>query len=115
MHGPWVQPGHRRGPYKTPNIAVSDAVVMLKIHTDTNHLTTTVQGCPALEVCPQAKHVKRPTLTLSSQWIDQEDYDHFKYQYNQYKTRLGDNTDNPSRLLQCLAEDVSKMLFKSVG
>ena len=58
--------------------------------------------------------VKRPALTLSGQLIDLEDYDHFKYQYKQYKARLGNNTDNPSRLLECLA-DVSKMLFSSLG
>ena len=59
--------------------------------------------------------MKRPALTLSGQSIDLEDYDHFKYQYKQYKARLADNTDNPSRLLECLAEDVSKMLFSSLG
>ena len=59
--------------------------------------------------------MKRPALTLSGQSIDLEDYDHFKYQYSQYKARLGDKTDNPSRLLECLAEDVSKMLFSSLG
>ena len=59
--------------------------------------------------------VKRPALTLSGQSIDLEDYDHFKYQYKQYKARLGDSTDNPSCLLECLAEDVSKMLFSSLG
>ena len=47
--------------------------------------------------------------------VNLEDYDHFKYQYKQYNARLGDNTDNPSRLLECLAEDVSKMLFSSLG
>ena len=50
--------------------------------------------------------MKRHTFTLSGQSIDQEDYDHFKYQYSQYKARLGDIVENPSRLLECLAEDV---------
>ena len=53
-------------------------------------------------------------LTLSGQSINQEDYDHFKYLYGQYKSRLGDTSDNPSRLRECLAEDVSKMLFSSL-
>ena len=46
--------------------------------------------------------MKRPTLTLSGQSIDQEEYDHFHYQFEQYKERLGDNMDNPARLLKCL-------------
>jgi hypothetical protein len=39
--------------------------------------------------------VKRPTLTLSGQSIDQEEYDHFLYLFEQYKERLGDIVDNP--------------------
>ena len=54
-------------------------------------------------------------LTLSGQSIDQEDYEHFKYLYSQCKSRLRDTTDNPSRLRECLADDVSKMLFSSLG
>jgi hypothetical protein len=53
--------------------------------------------------------------TLSGQCIDQEEYDHFNYQFEQYKERLSDNTDNPARLLNCLAPDMSKMLYSSLG
>ena len=101
-------------PYKTPEMAASEAVQVLKFHTDTNH-PPGGQGGQAREARPQAERVKRPSLTLSGQSIDQEDFDHFKYQYVQYKNRLGDNTDNSTRLLECLAEDVSKMLFSSLG
>jgi hypothetical protein len=59
--------------------------------------------------------VKRPNLTLSGQSIDQEEYDLFQYQSVQYKERLGDNMDNPARLLECLLDDMSKMLYSSLG
>ena len=54
--------------------------------------------------------MKRPSLTLSAQSIDQEDFDHFQYQYLQYKERLGDNTDSSARLLEC-----SNMPFSNLG
>jgi len=80
-------------PYKTEKVDTAIAWAMLQTH------NVVAQAGPAREVRPQAERVKRPALTLSGQSIDQEDYDHFKYQYSQYKARLGDNTDNPSRLL----------------
>jgi hypothetical protein len=66
-------------------------------------------------VRPQAERVKRPSLTLSGQSIDQEEYDHFHYQFVQYKEWLVDDVDNLARLLECLAVDVSKMLYISLG
>jgi hypothetical protein len=45
--------------------------------------------------------VKRPSLTLSGQSIDQEEYNHLLYLFKQYK--------------ECLAPDVSKMLYSSLG
>ena len=63
----------------------------------------------------QAEWVKRPTLTLRGQFIDQDDQDQFHYQYMQYKEWLGDKTDNSTRLIECLADDVSKMLFSNLG
>ena len=59
--------------------------------------------------------MKRPTLTLSGQSIEQEEYNHFHYQFEQYKERLRDNVDNPARLLECLTPEVSKMLYSSLG
>jgi hypothetical protein len=59
--------------------------------------------------------VKRPTLTISGQSIDQEEYEHFCYQYKQYKERLCDDRDSPAKLLGCLSPDVSKMLYSSLG
>ena len=74
-----------------------------------------VQGGQAREVRPEAEHVKRPTFTLSGQSIDQEEYDHFLYLFEQYKERLGDIADSHARLLECLAPDLSKMLYSSLG
>jgi hypothetical protein len=68
------------------------------------------QGGQVREVCPQAERMKRPTLTLSGQSIDQEEYNHFRYQFEQYEERLRDDVDNPASLLECLAPDASKML-----
>ena len=59
--------------------------------------------------------MKRPTLTLSGQSINQEEYNHFHFQFEQYKERLSNNVDNPARLLECLVPDVSKMLYSSLG
>ena len=97
-------------PYKTEKVSVAMAWNMLQVHIA--HAHTAVSQVQ--EVRPQAERVKRPMLTLSGQSINQEDYDHFKYLYGQYKSRLGDTSDNPGRLRECLAEDVSKMLFSSL-
>jgi hypothetical protein len=59
--------------------------------------------------------MKQPTLTLSGQSINQEEYNHFHFQFEQYKERLSNNVDNPARLLECLVPDVSKMLYSSLG
>jgi uncharacterized membrane-anchored protein YhcB (DUF1043 family) len=101
-------------PYKTEKVTEGTAVMLLQMHNAIGHQAAAQAG-QAREVRPQAERLKRPTLTLSGQSIDQEDYDHFKYQFNQYKERLGDNVDNPARLLECLAEDVSKMLYSSLS
>jgi hypothetical protein len=91
----------------------SEALEVLKMHRTDCH-PPAVQGGQVWEVCPKAEREKRPTLTLSGQSIDQEEYEHFHYQLEQYKERLGDNTDNPASLLECLAPDMSKMLFSSL-
>ena len=97
-------------PYKTEKVSETTAVAMLKMHVDISHRAAgTVQ-----EGRPQAERVKRPALTLTGQAITLEDFDHFAYQYSQYKERLKDNSDNASRLRECL-EDVSKMLYSSLG
>ena len=103
-----------RAPYKTEKVDEAIAWAMMQTHIALAHPAVAPSG-PAREARPQAERVKRPALTLSGQSIDQEDYDHFQHLFSQYKARLGDNMDNPNRLLECLAEDVSKMLFSSLG
>jgi hypothetical protein len=49
------------------------------------------------------------------QSINQEEFNHFRYQYEQYKERLVDNADSPAKLLKCLGPDMSKMLYSSLG
>ena len=65
-------------------------------------------------VKPERVKTHSQAFALSGQSINLEDYDHFKYLYGQYKSRLGDTSDNPSHHRQCLAEDVSKMFFISL-
>ena len=86
-------------PFKTPKMASSDAMLLLKMHREDCHPPAAAQAGQAREVRPQAERVKRPTLTLSGQSIDQEEYDHFLYLFEQYKERLGNIADNPTRLL----------------
>jgi hypothetical protein len=102
-------------PFKTPKMVSSDALVLLQMHRADCHPPAAAQEGQAREVRPQAERVKRPTLTLSGQSIDQEEYDHFHYLFGQYKERLGDIGDSPAKLLECLAPDVSKMLYSSLG
>ena len=85
-------------PFKTPEMPSGDDIEVLKMHREDCHPpaeAAAVQGGQAREVRPQAERVKRPTLTLSGQSINHEEYDHFHYQFVQYKERLGDDTDNP--------------------
>jgi hypothetical protein len=69
-------------PFKTPDIPSGDALAVLMMHREDCHhpaVAAAVKGGQAWEVHPQAEQVKRSTLTLSGQSIDQEEYDHFHY------------------------------------
>ena len=93
-------------PYKREKVSETTAVAMLKMHVDILHRTAgTVKGGR-----PHAERVKTPMLTLTGQILTLKDFDHFTYQYSQYTERLKDTSDNPSRLHECLAENVSKIL-----
>jgi hypothetical protein len=96
-------PGCDKGPlgvpFITPKLTEPGALEVLRMHRADCHPPAeipAVQGEQAWEVRPQAERVKRPTLTLSGQSIDQEEIDHFLYQFEQFKERLGDNVDNPA-------------------
>ena len=64
---------------------------------------------------PQAERVKRPSLTFSGSTLEQEDFEHFKHLFSLYKERLGGNQDNAKLLNDCLATDVSRAVFSSLG
>jgi hypothetical protein len=63
----------------------------------------------------QAECVKRPVLNLSGQALEQEDYEHFLYMFDQYKNRLGQEQDGAMLLRECLGTDVSKILYSNFG
>ena len=102
-------------PYKTEKLEKDMAWGLMQMHSSAAHPTTGQQAGTAREGRPQAERVKRPMLTLSGQSISQEDYDHFLYQFGLYKERLGPGHDSATLLRECLAEDVSKMLYSSHG
>ena len=72
MLGPWLRRGPG-SPFQDPDMPSSDALEVLKMHRADRHPPAEAQavhGGQAREVCPQAEHVKRPTLSLSGQSID---------------------------------------------
>ena len=102
-------------PYKTEKVEKDMAWGLMQMHSTAAHPTTAQQSGTAREGRPQAERVKRPILTLTGQSISQEDYDHFLYQFGLYKERLGPGHDSATLLRECLAEDVSKMLYSCHG
>ena len=56
-----------------------------------------------------------PVVTLTGQSITQDEFQHFLYLFSQYKGCLGTGHDTATLLRECLAEDVSKVLFSSHG
>ena len=97
-------------PYKTQKLELVDAKEMMEMHISLSH-----QAAPVREGRPQAERVKRPVLTFTGQAISQEEFEHFQYLFDQYKARLGTGHDTAALLRECLAEDVSKVLFSSHG
>ena len=88
-------------------------VELLKIHCQTCHPVPAHAATPTRHI--QAEHVKRPLLNLTGQALEQEDYDHFLYMFEQYKARLGQDEDAATLLRECLGADVSKILYANVG
>ena len=64
---------------------------------------------------PQAERVKRPMLTSVGQPLEQEEFEHFKYQFNLFKSRLSADQDGATLLRECLASDISRSVFSSHG
>ena len=104
-------------PFQTPaELKPDNAVTLLKMHYDSHHSTAGQQGGGGAhrEGRVQGERVKRPSLGLRGQSIEEEEFEHFKYLYEQYKERLGIPGDS-ALLRECLAEEVSKMLFSYTG
>ena len=102
-------------PYTTEEVAenLSDMLKLLEIHASTCHPSTTPAVTPTRQT--QAERVKRPILNLSGQALEQEDYEHFMYMFDQYKSRLGEGQDGATLLRECLGTDVSKVLYSNFG
>ena len=83
------------------------------INLDHNQAQPTMATSP--HATPQAERVKRPSLTFTGQSLEQEDFEHFQYQFDIYKSRLGGNQDSGTLLRECLASDVSRAIFSNHG
>ena len=88
-------------------------VELLKIHCQTCHPAPAHAATPTRHI--QAERVKRPLLNLTGQALEQEDYDHFLYLFEQYKNRLGQDEDAATLIRECLGTDVSRILYANVG
>ena len=91
------------------------AVQMLQIHIKLEHTTVQPEMATSPHASPQAEHVKRPSLTFTGRSLEQEDFEHFQYQFDIYKSRLGGNQDSGTLLRECLASDVSRAIFSNHG
>ena len=102
-------------PYTTEVIAttLSDMLELLRIHAQTCHPSDTAGDTPRRGAQPE--RAKRPILSLSGQSLEQEDYEHFMYMFEQYKNRVGKDEDGATLLRECLGTDVSKVLYSNFG
>ena len=71
---------------------MADKLELLRIHTQTCHPVNTPAATPTRQA--QAERVKRPLLNLTGQALEQEEFDHFLYMFEQYKKRLGQDQDS---------------------
>ena len=116
--GAWVTPWHRSCPacgYKTPKLEFENASAMLQLHIQTVHPAAQLPTPPTQGQRPQAERVKRPLLSFTGQTLEQEEFDHFRYQFELYKDRLGGAQDGALLLRECLAMDDSRTIFSSHG
>ena len=68
---------------------------MLDRHINLDHSQAQPNVATLPVASPQAERVKRPSLTFTGQSLEQEDFEHFQYQFDIYKSRLGGNQDIP--------------------
>ena len=79
--------------YTTEEVAttLADMLELLRLHTQACHPADTARDTPKCNVQPE--RAKRPILALSGQSLEQEDYEHFLYMFEQYKSCVGKDQD----------------------
>ena len=99
--------------FQTQEVEQDLAVQLLTLHVNTRHTQAVASG--GRQHATQAERVKRPALTFTGTTLEQEEYEHFLYQFELYKDRLGGGQDGALLLRECLATDVSRAIFSSYG
>ena len=99
--------------YQTQEVEQDLALQLLTLHVKTQHTQAAV--AEGRQHTAQAERVKRPVLTFTGATLEQEEYDHFLYQFELYKDRLGEGQDGALLLRECLATDISRTVFSSYG
>ena len=94
--------------FQTQEVENELAIQLLTLHVSTQHAGGEKQNA-------QAERVKRPILTFTGTSLEQEEYEHFLYQFELYKDRLGGNQNGALLLRECLATDISRTIFSSYG
>ena len=92
---------------------LADMLELLRLHTTACHSNNTPTGTPARQ--RQAERVKRPMLTLTGKALEQEEFEHFMYLFDQFKSRLEDDQDGAALLRECLGPDISRILYSNFG
>jgi hypothetical protein len=102
--------------YQTPEDAITfaDKLAAMTLHTQQAHPQPAAHA-QTQPLGAQSERVKRPVLHLSGQSVEQEEYDHFVYLFDQYKSRLKNVSDCGTLLRECLGEDVSRILYCIFG
>ena len=98
--------------FKTQEVEQELAVQLLTLHVTTEHGQAATTGDRRTA---QAERVKRPVLTFTGSVLEEEEYEHFLYQFELYKDRLGNDQDGALLLRECFATDVSRTIFSSYG
>ena len=99
--------------FQTQEVEHELAIQLLTLHVNTQHVQAT--GTEDNRQSAQAERVKRPILTFTGTTLEQEEYDHFLYQFELYKDRLGGTQNGALLLRECLATDISRTIFSSYG
>ena len=78
--------------FQTQEVEQELVLQLLTLHVNTQH-TAAGAAVGGRQQAAQAEQVKRPLLTFMGPTLEQEEYDHFLYQFELYKDRLGGTQD----------------------